>query len=129
MNICILEDDPQRVTLLQQKLEGHDLTVLNSCAQIDSKFKPPYDLYLLDHDLGGRQMEAHEDCGLTFVRLVGDRTGDSPVIIHSYNQDGAKAMALHLKELVIPMKEIWVLPFGSAKFFSVIDHHIKGAQW
>ena len=64
MKVFILEDDPYRIVKFRDLLKGHDLTIIDSCTKVE-EFKPPYDLILLDHDLGGRQLEDHEDCGLT----------------------------------------------------------------
>jgi len=88
MRIFILEDDPERVRWLTNRLIGHDLTIVDSCTKAD-QFVPPYDLILFDHDLGGRQLAEHEDCGETFARLIVDRIGDARVIVHSYNFMGA----------------------------------------
>lgn len=89
MRVFILEDDPIRVDYLRMRLGQHDLTVVSSCTEAD-RFKPPYDLILLDHDLGGRQMEEHEDDGLAFVNLIRDRINkDAVIILHSYNPGGA----------------------------------------
>lgn len=72
----------------------------------------PYDVVLLDHDLGGRQMEDHEDCGLTFVKLIKDRLPlDQWVGIHSLNPGGAERMAQE-----IPNHQVAIVPFGSAGF-------------
>ena len=91
MKVFVLEDDPARVQWLRERLIDHDLTVIDSCADV-KQFQPPYDLLLLDHDLGGRQMEDHEDCGETFAWLIREHVGDADVIVHSYNWPGAMAM-------------------------------------
>src|SRR5258705_13434814 len=93
IKVFILEDDVTRVNMLLVWLRGADLTVAKSCTEVD-KFQPPYDLILLDHDLGGRQMKEHEDCGLTFLRLIKDKIDpdDSVVVFHSYNPCGAENM-------------------------------------
>ena len=97
MRIFILEDDHARILTLRERLFNHNLTIINSCIEVD-KFQPPYDLLLLDHDLGGRQLEGHEDCGLTFVRLVKPRLSSVvPIIIHSYNPVGAADMMNELE--------------------------------
>jgi hypothetical protein len=89
--------------------------VIDSCAR-EAAFNPPYDLILLDHDLGGRQMEEHEDCGLTFVNRVRDKfTPDDIIILHSYNPVGAANMAAVLRGVA---GEVLVAPFGGATFMS-----------
>lgn len=92
MKVFILEDDPIRVDYLINRLGQHDLTVAKSCTEV-GKFQPPYDLILLDHDLGGRQMTEHEDDGTQFIQLIADRVNvDAVVIFHSYNPGGAQRM-------------------------------------
>lgn len=92
MKVFILEDDPIRIGQFMEWLRGDDITCADSCTQA-YKFEPPYDLIFLDHDLGGRQLEEHEDDGLAFVRLIKDQINpDALVVIHSYNPDGALRM-------------------------------------
>lgn len=92
MRVFILEDDPDRIRLFAEWLKDDDWECIHTCERAHL-FKPPYDLVLLDHDLGGRQMQEHEDCGLTFCGLVGDKLNHGAyVIAHSWNPDGAKAM-------------------------------------
>jgi hypothetical protein len=82
MKVLVLEDDPQRMVLIHELLKGHDVHHIDSAfAEID----PSYDLYLLDHDLGGRQIEDHEDCGTAFVEKHLEQLRKGIVIIHSYN--------------------------------------------
>ena len=116
MRIFILEDDDLRIMQLQDILHRHDLTVIKTCLDA-GEFDPPYDLILLDHDLGGRQMLEHEDCGLTFVRMVKDRISKhTPVIVHSYNNGGAEAM---LQEIDSPMAVY--APFMGTQFVTVLE--------
>jgi len=92
LKVFILEDDPKRLISLRKMLEGHDLHYAKSCNDV-TRFEPPYDLILLDHDLGGRQMEQHEDCGLTFIKLIKDKINpEATIVYHSYNYWGAKQM-------------------------------------
>jgi len=116
MRVFVLEDNPVRIARLKQWLpEWADLTVISSCTEADT-FDPVYDLILLDHDLGGRQMEEHEDCGLTFVQQMKDRlrTGYRYTIVyHSFNPDGAKRMEEHMRCGMIA-------PFGSVVFKRIL---------
>lgn len=92
MRVFVLEDDERRIDLFIQALVGSDVTIARSCREV-KKFQPPYDVILLDHDLGGRQMRQHEDCGLTFLKMVRTQINpDAIVIIHSYNPVGAAQM-------------------------------------
>lgn len=115
MKVFILEDDPLRMTVLRRLLPTADITHVVSCVEAD-QFQPPYDLILLDHDLGGRQMDEHEDCGLTFVRMVNRRfDSDTPIVIHSFNPDGANAMAHVLRDC-----NVYLAPFGFAMFKRIL---------
>ena len=92
MRIFVLEDDPIRIRWFRERFIKHETTFVTSCDAVDS-YEPPYDLILLNHDLGGRQMLEHEDCGLTFVKLIKSKLlGTDLVIVHSYNRPGAKRM-------------------------------------
>ena len=116
MRIFMLEDDHWRRHCLMDWLRPDDeVTIIESCRQRD-KFDPPYDLILLDHDLGGRQLEGHEDCGLTFVRdamfELQEDNGRGMIIIHSYNPDGARNMA----NALAPRPNVHIAPFGGVQF-------------
>lgn len=87
MRIFVLEDDPERIIWLHERLRGHDVTFVHTCARAH-EFAPPYDLVLLDHDLGGRQLEGHEDDGAAFARAIRDQIGSAPVLVHTWNPDG-----------------------------------------
>jgi DNA-binding response OmpR family regulator len=93
MNVFVLEDDWERLRWFERFFESRGITwhCVDTCERAD-EFVGPYDLVLLDHDLGGRQLESHEDCGATFARLVRDRIGDATVVVHSWNEDGARAI-------------------------------------
>lgn len=130
MKVFILEDDPTRMLYLREKLTGHDITHIESCTQAD-RFQPPYDLILLDHDLGGRQLEDHEDDGLAFVTLVKDRVPrDAVIVIHSYNDAGARRMAYALRE-VAGYGNLYVAGFRFKEFNIVLDavlEHHRGKE-
>lgn len=111
--VFILEDDEIRVAHLLSLLISCDVTRVASCRQA-KKFVPPYDLILLDHDLGGRQITRHEDCGLTFVRMIKDKINpDATIVYHSYNPDGARAMQQEVGRGMIA-------PFGSSLFNQIV---------
>lgn len=113
--VFVLEDDPSRQNLFIKELAGHDLTLIDSCSKLDA-FKPPYDLIFLDHDLGGRQIEDHEDCGLTFVRKVKDQIKDQVTIVyHSFNPVGVRNMQQELGG------RGFIAPFGSKSFQSILN--------
>jgi CheY-like chemotaxis protein len=114
MRVFILEDDPVRICKLHEMLYGCQIDHATSCAEVNL-FQPPYDLILLDHDLGGRQMIEHEDSGYTFVNLIKHLINkDAIVVFHSFNTDGARMM-----QKVVGRGA--VTPFGLAWFMAIID--------
>ena len=115
MRVFILEDDPARQELLFAKLRGHEIYCIDSCAWIDT-FQPPYDLILLDHDLGGRQFEEHEDSGTRFAELIQGKTGYARIIVHSYNPAGAERMCK-----ILDLHDGDWIPFGSKAFWDAIE--------
>lgn len=120
MKVFILEDDPQRMLYLRELLYGADITHIDSCREA-GKFQPPYDLILLDHDLGGRQLQEHEDCGTTFARLVKNKINpDATVVIHSYNHDGAQRMWDILEH------HAHIAPFRGREFNTILQQVLRG---
>lgn len=100
--IFILEDDLSRIAAFQIALG--DIADLTICQWLDGArgayedFKPPYDMLLLDHDLGGMvylDSEGIEETGYRFCEYLRSQPALIPkpyVLIHSYNADGAKNM-------------------------------------
>lgn len=151
MKIFVLEDDPDRIRWFAQRFLGHDWTCIQTCDR-EYEFKPPYDLILLDHDLGGRQLEAGplirvhkdlarkvegeviiqgehgliEDCGLTFVRMIKDRLdGTGRIIVHSCNPNGAKAMVREIMDSDIFSH---YAPFRGSFFNNLIDSILQDGK-
>lgn len=123
LRIYVLEDDPERIVQLHDFFKGYGATVqFSQTCERAHEFTGQYDLILLDHDLGGRQMKDHEDCGATFLTLVKDALNPKvPVIIHSYNMDGAARM----QALWPPAVRI---PFGSVNFWAALNRFVKEPQ-
>lgn len=109
MRVFILEDDPARIVAFEHVLIGHDVTVCrwlkgpnyHAHRPTDDgalvRFTPPYDVILLDHDLGGMQFvdSDEEETGYQFAIWLATNhpttNGEGPlVIIHSYNPEGAR---------------------------------------
>lgn len=109
MNIFILEDSTYRIQRMKDDLFFHTLTITTSVEQAKAEFRPPYDLLLLDHDLGGDIMvpEDHINTGSEFVRWLIDlyqncQPHELPcrkAFIHSLNFGAADSMASHLENL------------------------------
>ena len=119
MRIFVLEDDPDRIITLSNFfrpfLDDGTITEINwaSSNWQRDKFERPYDLILLDHDLGGRQLTPHEDDGLKFIRSIKDEIYDAFVILHSYNPEGVTAMHAEYP-VAVPV------PFDTPQFWSLI---------
>lgn len=114
MKIFILEDDEERVDLFLEVLKGQEVTVARTVEEGKKKFSPDFQVLLLDHDLGGRQMVRvgeGEETGLDFAEWLGEAPDPSPeVVIHSWNPDGGSRMLFLLYDMgwnVIQM------PFGT----------------
>lgn len=120
----MLEDDPSRIRKFAEWFVGHEWDSVQTCHR-EHEFVPPYDIVFLDHDLGGRQMDAHEDCGAEFVRLILDRLDPTtPIIVHSYNKGGAENMLALLKG----QHQAVHLPFYGPDFMAAIDQIQAGAS-
>jgi len=109
MDIFILEDEINRYPReqLKQILEKkHNLTIAMSYDEGVERYKGPYDLLLLDHDMEGNYEYRPEfpNTGYQFVKWLvnGFKNCDGlckrpQVILHSHNQTGRERMR-HLLE-------------------------------
>lgn len=103
MKIFILEDDMERIKLFWEYGKAHDLTVVTSVSEAIKHWKPPYDLVLLDHDLGGEHYvdSEKENTGYQFVKYLTSieyGTYEPPkFIVHSFNYQGALNMTIELR--------------------------------
>lgn len=121
MRIFVLEDKPERIITFHEACKGADVQYVQTSNRWQ-EFEPPYDYVFLDHDLGGREGERHEDCGLTFLMHVQRRLEtmhrldrQAEVILHTYNSDAAGRMLEYLKAKVPGLKVQW-LPFMGPEF-------------
>lgn len=122
MRVFILEDDKNRIGAFLHAGIGLDLTI---CKWLEGKhgafekFKPPYDLILLDHDLGGMQMlpsDGIEETGYKFCKwfvslIVPPVDRDTRIIIHSYNAGGANNMHSLLERS--GFNRVYIQPYGT----------------
>jgi len=95
--VFILEDDPLRIARFCTAGIGLYITVATSAEQAKMRWLPPYDIVLLDHDLGGRVMVNGEDpnTGSEFCRwlpVFPKSHVPTRIVIHSYNSTGAENM-------------------------------------
>jgi hypothetical protein len=110
MRVFILEDDLTRVILFREALMRHDVTHAESLTEAVEMYRGPYDLLLLDHDLGGEVFvdSEKEDTGAGFCRWVSGEP--TTVLIHSYNAPGAAQMNVTLVEK--GWANVGYVPFG-----------------
>lgn len=125
MRIFVLEDKPERIITFHDAFKpvGSILVDYIQTANLWAEFDPPYDYVFLDHDLGGREGERHEDCGLTFLmqtqrRLETMAKWDADgveIILHTYNSDAAGRMLEYLAAKVPTLSAKW-MPFMGEEF-------------
>jgi hypothetical protein len=124
MRVFILEDDPERIKRFRQALIGHDLTVIMDVAAAKEAWEPPYNLMLLDHDLGGRTFvdSDEENTGAGFCRWLTEYYKDlgpemiPTTLIHSYNFGGADWMHRWLVDFGVDASPF---PFGASLLTSI----------
>lgn len=99
MRIFILEDDFNRINMFIDAMSTHDVTIRTSVEGAIHAYAPPYDLVLLDHDLGGEQMvDPSSVTGLGFAKWLAENAEPIETYIHSYNPVGADAMMSVLQD-------------------------------
>jgi hypothetical protein len=99
----VLEDHPYRVEAFKAVLHDRDVTYAIAVDDAVFAFTPPYDVILLDHDLGGEELvDSNEpNTGYQFAKWLIEhqsRLKDTAiVIVHSWNPDGTNNIAWALK--------------------------------
>jgi len=96
MKALILEDDKRRILWFEEKLKDAeaDFTVkAKKCIELLKKNL--YDIIFLDHDLDGKIFVPSEksNTGYQVAKVIPETINkNTPVVIHSYNPDGAEKM-------------------------------------
>ena len=115
MKIFILEDDATRNALFFQSLIGHDVTAADNVEDAKKLYTEhaPFDVVLLDHDLGGETYvnSAQENTGAAFCRWLTTPEAKVATFVHSYNPEGAKNM-MHILVEQKGWQRVTRLPFG-----------------
>ena len=113
MKIFVLEDSKERIDWIKCNLNFADIDIAMDMCEIDN-FKGEYDLLMLDHDLGDRQMvdSLDENTGYEFCKwLVKNyQNKETDIVIQSHNPSGANAMKNYLIEH--EFKNVLILAFG-----------------
>jgi CheY-like chemotaxis protein len=102
--IFILEDSEARIEWFREELGNiFDLTITTTSSEAIASYDPPYDLILLDHDLGGEiYVNPDEgDTGFAFCKFLTSTYKEipCPVVIHSMNHIGAHNMKCELHKI------------------------------
>lgn len=112
MKVFVLEDDDYRNSEFRKVLFNVDATFTTSYDEAVTKYRGPYDVVCLDHDLGGQQMVSSEEqnTGYQFTKKMPYITTVPPIVlIHSYNLEGAENM---FQELTAKGYQPIKMPFG-----------------
>jgi CheY-like chemotaxis protein len=93
-HILVVEDDGRRIEWFMDRLKGRCVLDVFEKAEdgIRAVRDNKYDMIFLDHDLGGRIFVPSEDpeTGYQVAKILPETVNrDTPVIVHSYNPDGA----------------------------------------
>lgn len=119
MKIFILEDNYQRIDEFAKAYEDHYFVVCNNAEIAVSVLKAfKFDLLLLDHDLDGRVFVRSQETntGYQVAKEIKETINSTtPVIIHSYNKNGAEKMMSVLAYDKCGKCEH--VPFSVGKFF------------
>lgn len=96
MKIFVLEDNQERMAYFAKTFIEHELVLTNSVEQARKILEnEKFNLLMLDHDLSGQVFVASEDrnTGHYLCKHMNEtKNSDVSIIIHSWNQDGAKNM-------------------------------------
>jgi len=111
----VLEDAKYRTDWFREELGGFiEFSFHDNVISAEDSFDPPYDLILLDHDLGSiGPMTSDFNSGTTFVLWLVKKfpsVSDTPVIIHSHNTPAAERMEMFLVRA--GFTDVTVITFG-----------------
>lgn len=102
--ILILEDDLERVRKFRAGLVGNEVEVVaTSASAIHLLSTKDFDVVFLDHDLGGKVMQASgKETGYEVAKWLAANPDRQPpqIIVHSFNPAGAANMLSVLSDAV-----------------------------
>jgi DNA-binding response OmpR family regulator len=122
MKVLILEDDPERLEWFSENLKVEDVDVTDMAEDAMNFLKNNvYDIIFLDHDLGGAVYVDSSvfNTGFTVAKMIHETDNKNvPVVIHSWNSQGAKMMK-HV--MTLNKVENVYHPFLSVEFRMVVN--------
>lgn len=116
MRIFVLEDNPERNKKFRRELIGNEVVIVEDVSSAKSQINIKFDLLFLDHDLGGQEMvPSGDDTGYEVAKILSQSINrDTPVVIHSCNHAGARAM-----QFCLPQAKL--IPFPDLNISETID--------
>jgi len=122
MKIFILEDDAKRTEWFNKKFIQNEVivsdNVKDALAILESN---DFDIFFLDHDLGGQvYVDSGEfNTGNTISKYLSENMRkQAPVVVHSWNAEGARSM---LNNLLSKKIRCVYTPFGSREFLEIVE--------
>lgn len=115
LRVLIVEDDDMRMQIFDLVFEHDDVWRAKTAARgIKLLGEHRFDLVMLDHDLedadyGAPSVHGREGTGQDVARAIAAMGEPPPVLIHSWNPDGARVIAAILAEARVPARRA---PFG-----------------
>jgi CheY-like chemotaxis protein len=100
--VLFLDDYSMRLKWAAEEFEEDDLVAVTTAAGAIMALDAygPWDLVMLDHDLGGEVFvdRMRKDCGMEVVRwIVREKPEITEIVVHSGNQNAAAIMVWALK--------------------------------
>ncbi len=100
--VLFLDDYSMRLKWAAEEFEEDDLVAVTTAAGAIMALENygPWDLVMLDHDLGGEVFvdRMRKDCGMEVVRwIVKNKPEITEIVVHSGNQNAAAIMVWGLK--------------------------------
>lgn len=125
--ILFLDDDHRRIAMFRDLVADLecDLAIVETADECIVRLADgPWDLVLLDHDLGGEIYcdSAREDCGMEVVRWLSEHRADhGGFIVHTHNEIAGAAMYLALQGMGYSVTQGM---FGSGAFHRALGTHL-----
>jgi CheY-like chemotaxis protein len=96
MKVFCLEDMDVRISVFKKRYANDELTIAKTANEAIAILEKglDYDLYLLDHDLGGEIFCSSklENSGYRVAEFLSDKNVKGDIVIHSWNPIGAQNM-------------------------------------